>query len=203
MKKLSFMKDAITLFIITMLSGFMLGAVYEITKEPIALAKENEKKSAYKEVFPDATDFQKQDDDSLINVNESLPSQNFGKVNVSEVANAVDSSGSSLGYVITSTSKDGFGGDVKISVGITKDKKLNGIAFLTLAETPGLGMKAKGEKFSSQFKEKDASYLNVVKTGATKPDEIDAISGATITSRAVTGAVNAAIYYVDKEVNHE
>jgi electron transport complex, rnfABCDGE type, G subunit len=203
MKKLSFMKDAIILFIITMLSGFMLGAVYEITKEPIAIAKENEKKSAYKEVFPDATDFQKQDDDLLINVNESLPSQNFGKVNVSEVANAVDSSGSSLGYVITSTSKDGFGGDVKISVGITKDKKLNGIAFLTLAETPGLGMKAKGEKFSSQFKEKDASYLNVVKTGATKPDEIDAISGATITSRAVTGAVNAAIYYVDKEVNHE
>ena len=203
MKKLSFMKDAIILFIITMLSGFMLGAVYEITKEPIAIAKENEKKSSYKEVFPDATDFQKQDDDLLINVNESLPSQNFGKVNVSEVANAVDSSGSSLGYVITSTSKDGFGGDVKISVGITKDKKLNGIAFLTLAETPGLGMKAKGEKFSSQFKEKDASYLNVVKTGATKPDEIDAISGATITSRAVTGAVNAVIYYVDKEVNHE
>jgi electron transport complex, rnfABCDGE type, G subunit len=203
MKKLSFMKDAIILFIITMLSGFMLGAVYEITKEPIAIAKENEKKSAYKEVFPDATDFQKQDDDLLINVNESLPSQNFGKVNVSEVANALDSSGSSLGYVITSTSKDGFGGDVKISVGITKDKKLNGIAFLTLAETPGLGMKAKGEKFSSQFKEKDASYLNVVKTGATKPDEIDAISGATITSKAVTGAVNAAIYYVDKEVNHE
>ena len=203
MKKLSFMKDAITLFIITMLSGFMLGAVYEITKEPIALAKENEKKSAYKEVFPDATDFQKQDDDSLANVNDSLTSQYFGKVNVSEVANALDSSGSSLGYVITSTSKDGFGGDVKISVGITKDKKLNGIAFLTLAETPGLGMKAKGEKFSSQFKEKDASYLNVVKTGATKPDEIDAISGATITSRAVTGAVNAAIYYVDKEVNHE
>ena len=203
MKKLSFMKDAIILFIITMLSGFMLGAVYEITKEPIAIAKENEKKSAYKEVFPDATDFQKQDDDLLINVNESLPSQNFGKVNVSEVANALDSSGSSLGYVITSTSKDGFGGDVKISVGITKDKKLNGIAFLTLAETPGLGMKAKGEKFSSQFKEKDASYLNVVKTGVTKPDEIDAISGATITSKAVTGAVNAAIYYVDKEVNHE
>lgn len=203
MKKLSFMKDAIILFIITMLSGFMLGAVYEITKEPIALAKENEKKSAYKEVFPDATDFQKQDDDLLSKVNDSLISQNFGKVNVSEVANAVDSSGSSLGYVITSTSKDGFGGDVKISVGITKDKKLNGIAFLTLAETPGLGMKAKGEKFSSQFKEKDASYLNVVKTGATKPDEIDAISGATITSRAVTGAVNAAIYYVDKEVNHE
>lgn len=203
MKKLSFMKDAIILFIITMLSGFMLGAVYEITKEPIALAKENEKKSAYKEVFPDAMDFQKQDDDLLSKVNDSLISQNFGKVNVSEVANALDSSGSSLGYVITSTSKDGFGGDVKISVGITKDKKLNGIAFLTLAETPGLGMKAKGEKFSSQFKEKDASYLNVVKTGATKPDEIDAISGATITSRAVTGAVNAAIYYVDKEVNHE
>ena len=49
MKKLSFMKDAIILFIITMLSGFMLGAVYEITKEPIAIAKENEKKSAYKE----------------------------------------------------------------------------------------------------------------------------------------------------------
>jgi electron transport complex, rnfABCDGE type, G subunit len=203
MKKLSFMKDAITLFIITMLSGFMLGAVYEITKEPIALAKENEKKSAYKEVFPDATDFQKQDDDLLSKVNDSLISQNFGKVNVSEVANALDSSGSSLGYVITSTSKDGFGGDVKISVGITKDKKLNGIAFLTLAETPGLGMKAKGEKFSSQFKEKDATFLNVVKTGATKPDEIDAISGATITSRAVTGAVNAAIYYVDEEVNHE
>ena len=184
MKKLSFMKDAIILFIITMLSGFMLGAVYEITKEPIALAKESEKKSAYKEVFPDAMDFQKQDDDLLSKVNDSLISQNFGKVNVSEVANALDSSGSSLGYVITSTSKDGFGGDVKISVGITKDKKLNGIAFLTLAETPGLGMKAKGEKFSSQFKEKDASYLNVVKTGATKPDEIDAISGATITSRA-------------------
>lgn len=102
-----------------------------------------------------------------------------------------------IGYVVTATSKDGYGGDVTVSVGITTDGEVKGIEFLTLNETAGLGMNASKPEWKGQFADKKVEQFSVTKSGSTSDEEIDAISGATITSNAVTNAVNTALYFVN------
>ena len=112
---------------------------------------------------------------------------------VDEVYSAV-MDGSEAGYVITVTDKDGYGGDIQITVGIMSDGTVNGISFLSISETAGLGMKATEPSFYNQYVNKQADKFVVSKDGG-DGEQIDALSGATITSRAVTGAVNAALGY--------
>ena len=81
-------------------------------------------------------------------------------------------------------------------MGITNEGALTGIGFLTLAETPGLGMKADEPDFKGQFTGKTADIFEVTKTAPSADNQIQAISGATFTSSAVTGAANAAVYFV-------
>lgn len=198
MKKGGFMKDAVILFAITLIAGLCLGGVYGITKEPIAKAEAAAKIAAYKEVLPEASDFVEDGmADKIAASAEELMAQGFGNVYIDSAAQAVDGSGNPVGYVVSSTSKDGFGGEVKLSVGINGEGKVSGIAFLSLSETPGLGMNATGDEFKGQFTGKNAETLAVTKTGAPAENEIQAMSGATITSEAVTNAVNAAIYFVN------
>lgn len=198
MKKGGFMKDAVILFAITLIAGLCLGGVYGITKEPIAKAEAAAKIAAYKEVLPEASDFVEDGMAEKIAASaEDLMGQGFGNVYIDSAAQAVDASGAAVGYVVSSTSKDGFGGEVKLSVGINGEGKVTGIAFLSLAETPGLGMNATGDEFKGQFAGKNAEALAVTKTGSPAENEIQAMSGATITSEAVTNAVNAAIYFVN------
>lgn len=108
---------------------------------------------------------------------------------------AVDASGAELGYVISVTDPNSYGGDVTLSIGVTNDGTLNGYSITTINDTAGLGMKAKEDSFSSQFAGKQVESFEVTKTGATSDNQIDAISGATITSSAVTSAVNAGLAY--------
>ena len=98
------------------------------------------------------------------------------------------------GYVITTTDKEGYGGDIQITVGITADGTVNGVSILTINETAGLGMRAKEPAFYEQYQGKQTERFVVSKDGGAG-EPIDALSGATITSRAVTGAVNAALGY--------
>ena len=193
MKKGSYIKDALVLFVITLISGVSLGFFYQLTKAPIEKVKMEEKSKAYKAVFADAKEFKINDEETAMieAVNTELVGQNFGNVKITEVADALDGSGNNIGYVIASTSSDGYGGDVSISVGI-----INGIEFLAIAETPGLGMRATEDEFKTQFNGKKGAVLSVTKSGNAGEAEINAISGATITSRAVTNAVNAAEYFV-------
>ena len=95
------------------------------------------------------------------------------------------------GYVIGVTTKEGYNGDVSFYAGITKEGRLKGVSLLQIAETPGLGMNAESVLLP-QFRDVEAMKFTVVKTGAISMDEIDAISGATITSDAITEGVNAA-----------
>ena len=108
---------------------------------------------------------------------------------VDEVCTAGDE-----GYVITTTDKDGFGGNIQITVGIKKDGTINGVSILSISETAGLGMKATEPSFYNQYVNKKADKFVVSKDGG-DGEQIDALSGATITSRAVTGAVNTALGY--------
>jgi electron transport complex protein RnfG len=198
MKNGGFMKDALILFVITLISGFLLGGAYQITKDPIEKATEAANMAAYKKVFPEAAEFKSDDkmEAAVETCNTELLSQNFGKVGVENAFQAVDVSGTAQGYVITSYSGDSYSGLVKISVGIKEDGTINGIEFLEISDTPGLGLKAKEPAFKDQYAGKNKESLTVTKSGNAGDGEINAISGATITSSAVTNAVNAALYYV-------
>lgn len=198
MKKGSYIKDALVLFIITLISGISLGFIYQLTKAPIEKAMMAAKSGAYKQVFADASEFKMNDEESAMieEVNKELASQSFGNVRIDEIVDVLDTSGNVIGYVIGSTSADAYGGELSISVGITKENIINGIAFLSISETPGLGMRATEEEFYSQFAGKKGNTLSVTKSGSAAETEINAISGATITSKAVTNAVNTAEYFV-------
>ena len=90
------------------------------------------------------------------------------------------------GYTAEGTCKDGYGGDITLMVGFKKDKKtVISYKVLAASETPGLGMKLKTPEFADQFKDKDGTSLKVKKDGG----EIEAITSATITSRAVCRAI--------------
>ena len=198
MSKGGFMKDAFVLFGITLVAGALLGGVYEMTKAPIDAANLAAKEAAYRTVFPDAASFDAGDlADKIPAANEEIAGLGYGKVSVDEAVTANDASGAAAGYVVTATSNDGFGGAITVSVGIQSDGTVNGIEFLTLAETAGLGMNAQKPEWKGQFAGKNADVFSVTKDGASSDDQINAISGATITSRAVTNAVNAAVYFVD------
>lgn len=198
MKNGGFMKDAVILFVITLIAGFLLGGVYQVTKDPIEKANLAASLASYKEVFPDAADFETDDElkAAVETCNTELLSQSFGNVGVDNALKAVDGSGNVLGYVITSYSDDSYGGKVQISVGIKEDGTINGIAFLEISDTPGLGLKAEEPPFKDQYMGKKAESLTVTKSGNAGEAEINSISGATITSSATTNAVNAALYCV-------
>lgn len=184
-------KNTIILTIITLVSGLGLGFVYEITKEPIAQAQETAKKEAWKQVFPDAAmdDFKVEKTDTKI-ADKAIKDLGI-KATVDEVCSV---KGGESGYVITATDKEGYGGDIRVAVGITSDGTISGISILSIAETAGLGMKATEPAFYGQYEGKQAEKFAVTKDGG-DGEPIDALSGATITSRAVTGAVNAALGY--------
>ena len=182
-------KNTGILFAITVIAGFILGAVYQITKEPIALAEEAAAIAAYKEVFADAADF------SELDVNaDALAQGGITGSDIDNVFEALGSDGTLLGYVLVVTNHEGYGGDIQFSIGVTLDGTTNGISILSISETPGLGMEAESV-LKPQYAGKNVAQFSVTKTGATSDEQIDAISGATITSNAVTNGVNAGLYY--------
>lgn len=196
MSKGGFMKDAMILFGITLVSGACLGGVYELTKAPIAAAEMAAKAEAYKVVLPEAASFEEAGADLFEAANAEIAGLGYGNVTVDEAVAGLDASGAEVGYVVTSTSKDGYGGAITVSVGVQADGTVSGIEFLTLAETAGLGMNADKPEWKGQYAGKNVDAFTVTKNGASADNEIDAIGGATITSNAVTGAVNGAVYFV-------
>ena len=186
--------DALILTAFTLVLGFVLGLVYEITKEPIAAADAATAQAAYKEVFEEADSFEAYegfDKEAAL----SLMEENGYNDEITDVQTAKGSDGSTLGYVITVLAKDGSQANITFSVGIAADGTVNGYSITSIAETPGLGDKAKTEEFSGQFRKKQVEKFEVVKQAPASDSEIGAISGATITSRAMANGVNASITY--------
>ena len=177
------LKNAGILLAITVIAGFVLGAVYQITKEPIALAKEAAAMAAYREVFADAADF-----NELEVKADALVQGGIVGSDINNVFEALGSDGTLLGYVLVVTNHEGYGGDIQFSIGIANDGTTNGISILAIAETPGLGMNAQSV-LVPQFENVPATIFTYTKTGSTKDSEIDAISGATITTKAIVNAV--------------
>lgn len=95
-----------------------------------------------------------------------------------------------VGYIFTTSTK-GYGGEVKVMTGVSADGKVTGVEALSLSETAGLGMNAKSESFRNQYIGKSGE-IGVAKNSP-KENEIQALTGATITSSAFTDAVNIAL----------
>ena len=192
MKKNTIAKDTVRITLITLVAGFALGLVNEITKEPIAQQEAKAKAEACKAVFADADDFAAIED--LSGAADALESAGLtGKADVNEAYEA-KKGGETVGYVITVTDHEGYGGDIQFSVGVSTDDTLTGISILSIGETAGLGMKAKNADFQAQFVGLPATgNLEYTKTG--EEGKIDALSGATVTTNAMTNGTNAAITF--------
>lgn len=192
-------KDAAVLFMITVIAGLILGFVYQITKEPIAAAEEKAANEAYAEVFEGAASFEKLELAMPDLEADSVWAGEYAAVDMENAMEAKDASGNVLGYVLTMTSHEGYGGDITFTMGIQNDGTLNGISILSISETAGLGMKAESV-LKPQFAGKKVSNFTYTKSGAAMDGQIDAISGATITTNAVTTAVNAGLYLFETQL---
>ncbi|MFO7154022.1 MAG: RnfABCDGE type electron transport complex subunit G [Caldicoprobacter oshimai] len=182
------MRMSIKLFIITAVAALALGITHAITEEPIRLQNEQASVEARKGVLPDAQEFVQVD---ISEYKDEYP-------NVVEVYQG-KLGDDTVGYVFKVISK-GYGGDVELFVGIdAKENKIENVSIISHNETPGLGAKAAEPDFLSQYTGKSAgSPLAVVRGGATQDTQVEAITGATITSKAVTQGVNSAVEFYNR-----
>ncbi|MDO5518988.1 MAG: FMN-binding protein [bacterium] len=191
-------KDTIALFLITLVAGLALGFVFKITEGPIQALKDAEKAEAYQAVYSEAAKFSEIDGfaDVAETSKEILAGQGLTNTVINEVLEARSSSDEVIGYVFNVTNGEGYGGEVPITIGVAKDGTINAIEVLANSETSGFGSRASEPEFKDQFKGIKAEQIQFTKTGKSADNEVDAVSGATKTTTAVTKDVNAALYYV-------
>jgi Na+-translocating ferredoxin:NAD+ oxidoreductase subunit G len=170
----------LALALITFIASASLGAVYTVTKEPIAAAMLAKKNNAIMEVIPT---FNNQPSEEMYKVAADGDTLFFypGKMD-----------GVLVGTAVETFTRSGFSGEIRVMVGLLPDGTINDVTVLKHAETPGLGdkMEKKKSDWSLQFKGKNpADYkLSVKKDGG----DVDAITASTISSRAFCDAVSRA-----------
>ncbi len=183
------LKEAGILFAITLIAGLLLGVVNELTKEPIRIQKEKAIQEACSAVFQEASSFEQIE----YAPGEELQQELSGMgVKIGNVYRALAGDNALMGYVLESTSTQGYGGNIVLYLGVTMDGTLNAISILEISETAGLGMLAP-EVLVPQFENRKADSFVYTRTGAAAENEIDAITSATITTKAVTDAVNGGL----------
>lgn len=170
-------KPAAVLLIICIIATGLLGYVNAITLEPIAAQDSKAKTESMTAVLPNAASFGDEKE-----VNEG---------NITSVTPALDESGNEIGYAVAITTK-GFSAGLKLMYGVDSNGAITGLSVVDCSnETPGLGANAKNESFYGQFTGKSGD-VKVTKDGG----DIEALTGATITSRAIADAATEAIQYV-------
>lgn len=183
MKKIKeYAAPTVVLLVICVVAALLLAVTNNVTAPKIAeVNAENEAKSR-QVVFADAASFGEEftNDDGI------------------KLVPALDKDGNTIGYVVVTVEK-GYGGDINVMTGVDLEGKVTGVNILSMSETAGLGANASKESFLKQFIGK-ISGIEVNK-GTPAENEIKALTGATITSKAVTKAVNAAIEAAGGENN--
>ncbi|MEG1254554.1 RnfABCDGE type electron transport complex subunit G [Clostridium sp.] len=167
------LKLGATLLVITAIAGLILAFAYDITRAPIEAKAKEDQAAALKVV---------------------LAADEFEDLNVEGVENILaifeaKTGGETTGHVFNVIAKGGYGGDIELMVGINTDGTLSGMTVLKQSETPGLGTKATEPGFTDQFN--GMSSEKELSVGS----DIQAVTGATITSKAVTSGINTAINY--------
>lgn len=188
-------KPAVTLCIITLVAGAALSGVYALTKDTIAAQKLAKEQESYRAVCADAAEFVNDEaiDAKIAELAGGIYGTDYGKVYINKALIGKNAAGETVGYVISATSGDGFDGDIVMSIGLDLNGVVTGIEFTSISETAGMGMKVTEAAFKDQFLGDDVAAFEVNKSGgSTEPQQIDSVTGATISSRAVTNTVNAA-----------
>ena len=192
-------KEAVILGVITLVAGICLSGVYAVTKEPIARQQQAARLASYREVCPDAESFAYDDDLSAAveALGGGVYGTSFGKAYINEAV--VGSAGDRIvGYVISVTSGDGVEGNITLSVGISADGTVTGIAFTELNETPGLGSLCGEPAFKDQFLGVKTDWFAlsgsglVIDTASEATGTADTASGATGTADTASGATGTA-----------
>ena len=174
------LQPALSLFLFCLIVTALLAGTNLLTKDKIAEQERIAEETSRMTVSPGADAFTASEDGTYY---------------------IAEADGETIGYVFTTTASS-YGGEIKVMTGISADGTVTGVSLLSISDTPGLGMNAEKESFRDQYK-KAAPYdgFTVIKNGTPGDTEISAMTGATITSSAVTNAVNDAIaqYYAIKE----
>ncbi len=189
MKENNIIKNALILCGITLVAGLLLGLTYVSTAPAIEIQSQIKLEKALNAVIENAnyTEITVQGESQFITkIYEATSKEN------EEIK----------GYAIELGTNEGYGDTIRLMVGIYDDGTLSGIDIISHTETPGLGNKADESPFKEQFIQKEAVLLTLTK-GDKSGQNIDAISGATITSSAVVNAVNEAIDYYNSYLQEE
>lgn len=178
-KKDTLLNMFVALFVICVVSGGVLGVVYSATKGPIAKAENAKKTEAIENVLPKFNELK-----------ETKVKSAMEDIDIPFYL-AYDADNNFIGAAVETFTNKGFSGNVSLMVGILADGTVNNISVLQHAETPGLGSKMTETSFKDQFNNKNAASFNfkVKKDGG----DVDAITAATISSRAFCDAVNRAL----------
>jgi electron transport complex protein RnfG len=162
-------KITVNLVIVYLIGGAILAAVYAKTSPIMYRNAVIEKERALKKLMPDADNIEKMGDWTI--------HEKHAEYFVARKGDDV------IGYVVQSFGK-GYSSYINVLIAADKDLKVQKIEILSHAETPGLGDEIEKDEFKNQFKDKDIDHIKLVKTETT--EYIQAISGVTISSRAVT-----------------
>ncbi len=181
----TFKNMALSLTLISLVASACLGFVYEFTKKPIELSALNKKLNAIKLVVPEFTN----------NPNEEKYRLPTGEGDSLDIYPA-KKDGVIVGYAVNTYTKKGFSGNISLMAGFKPDGTIINISVLEQKETPGLGTKMTEPKFKDQFNDKNPAEfaLKVKKDGG----PVDAITAATISSRAFCDAVQRAYTTLQK-----
>jgi electron transport complex protein RnfG len=181
----TFRNMVLSLTLISLAASACLGFVYEFTKKPIELSNLNKKLEAIKLVVPEFNN----------NPNEEMFKLSTGEGDSLEVYPAKKDN-VPVGFAVNTYTKKGFSGNISLMAGFSPDGTIVNITVLEQKETPGLGTKMTEPKFKEQFNDKNPAQfkMKVKKDGG----EVDAITAATISSRAFCDAVQRAYNTIQK-----
>ena len=188
-------KPVIALSVIALLSGLALSGVFSMTKSTIDEQKNAAAAAAYKTVLPEAESFASFSD-KVEFLGGEVYGTGYGRVYIKDALVGKDAAGNVVGYAVSVTSAEGYDGNVTLSIGVNTEGVINGISFTELHETPGKGMLCGEPAFTDQFAGKAADKLKL-------GEDVDGITGVTITSKAVVNAVNAGLDFINTQLRGE
>lgn len=195
--KPTILRDALALFVISLISILALSYVYEITKEPIAQQAMKKKLEAYQVAYQEASTLK--EDAELMQIASEIDLSSldakYKNVTIDEVNQAFDANENQIGYIVK-ISTQGFKDVITMVLGYSLDGTVKGFEVISINDTAGLGNNVSLPDFKNQFINKNVDQFVSTKSGATADNEINAVSGATISTDAVVNAVNAGIRFL-------
>lgn len=198
MKK-SVIKNTLILVAISLSAALLLSVTYAVTKNKIAEAEEKERMDSFYTVMENAKEFEQIPDTEISDWNGK---QTLGGT-VLSAFKAYDGDKNEIGVVVSAKSPNGYGGDITLSLGVDKNGVITGMMVTNMSETSGLGSECQNEKWAAQFAGLSRYPLSYVQKGQPEGDTVDALTGATKTTRAVLEATNAGLLFSQEYIRGE